>query len=310
MRSIAWIVAALLALPPQAASPRPSLFRNGPLDWEGDLSTRMMDGLTASPRTRSRAPAKDAARTGGAIRRRPKATRARSSRTARASPGCSASSIRGCPRAWSALETSPAARSRPRPRSFAPIRCAGRCSKEWRAKACCSSPGARRSATPSRSRTRIKPGAARGSRARDRPGGAVRAASRLRRIPRHRSHAVDRADTWSGNPAVGFTNQPHREWILQAGLSHGTPHPRIMRRRKRSRPPTGCARAPARARKSRGGRLRRRGADRVLRCAAAMGIDACLVSGAFAPEERPWEEPLYRNLFGLLGEFGAAESPA
>ncbi|HZH73036.1 MAG TPA: dienelactone hydrolase family protein, partial [Mariniphaga sp.] len=36
-------------------------------------------------------------------------------------------------------------------------------------------------------------------------------------------------------------------------------------------------------------------------------IDAALVSGYFAPRERIWEEPIYRNVWSLLTEFGDAE---
>ncbi|HEX5006714.1 MAG TPA: prolyl oligopeptidase family serine peptidase, partial [Hyphomonadaceae bacterium] len=36
-------------------------------------------------------------------------------------------------------------------------------------------------------------------------------------------------------------------------------------------------------------------------------IDSVLVSGYFAPRQRVWEEPIYRNVFGLLHEFGDAE---
>ena len=39
-------------------------------------------------------------------------------------------------------------------------------------------------------------------------------------------------------------------------------------------------------------------------------IDATLISGAFAPRESCWTEPLERNLFGLLKRFGAAETAA
>ena len=35
-------------------------------------------------------------------------------------------------------------------------------------------------------------------------------------------------------------------------------------------------------------------------------VDATLVSGYFAPRERLWQEPIYRNLFGVLNEFGDA----
>ncbi|PYL01483.1 MAG: hypothetical protein DME19_01410, partial [Verrucomicrobia bacterium] len=36
-------------------------------------------------------------------------------------------------------------------------------------------------------------------------------------------------------------------------------------------------------------------------------IDVAGVSGYFGPRERLWEEPIYRNIFGLLSEFGDAE---
>lgn len=36
-------------------------------------------------------------------------------------------------------------------------------------------------------------------------------------------------------------------------------------------------------------------------------IDATLVSGYFGKRERVWEEPIYRNIWGLLSEFGDAE---
>ncbi len=36
-------------------------------------------------------------------------------------------------------------------------------------------------------------------------------------------------------------------------------------------------------------------------------IDACLVSGYFGPRERLWREPIYRNVYALLEQFGDAE---
>ncbi len=36
-------------------------------------------------------------------------------------------------------------------------------------------------------------------------------------------------------------------------------------------------------------------------------IDATLISGAFAPQEAIWQQPIDRNVFGLLEQFGAAE---
>ncbi len=44
-------------------------------------------------------------------------------------------------------------------------------------------------------------------------------------------------------------------------------------------------------------------------CAAAVDprIDATLISGCFAPREQLWQEPIDRNVFGLLEQFGGAE---
>src|SRR5436190_2744338 len=36
-------------------------------------------------------------------------------------------------------------------------------------------------------------------------------------------------------------------------------------------------------------------------------IEAALVSGYFDSRQRIWDEPIYRNVFGLLREFGDAE---
>ncbi len=47
-------------------------------------------------------------------------------------------------------------------------------------------------------------------------------------------------------------------------------------------------------------------------CAAALSprFEAVLVSGHFGPRERLWEEPIYRNMFGFLRDFGDAELAA
>ena len=37
------------------------------------------------------------------------------------------------------------------------------------------------------------------------------------------------------------------------------------------------------------------------------GSDAVLVSGYFNSRQKVWDEPIYRNVWGLLSEFGDAE---
>ncbi len=124
---------------------------------------------------------------------------------------------------------------------------------------------------------------------------------------------IDRRDTWSGNPAIGkATNQPHREFIYRMSYELGR-HvigyevQKILaavdwftREKDRYRP----------------------GQDRPVVSVAGYGeggllalyakaidyrIRAALVSGYFGPREEIWREPIYRNVFGLLRDFGDAE---
>ena len=124
---------------------------------------------------------------------------------------------------------------------------------------------------------------------------------------------VDRHDTHSGNALVGrFTNQPHREWIyrqayemgrhvigyevqkilaamdwftsLNEALGDGAPKPRL-----------GVAGY------AEGGLLA------LYAAAVDSRINAALVSGYFDSRQKLWQEPIYRNVFALLHEFGDAE---
>jgi dienelactone hydrolase len=117
---------------------------------------------------------------------------------------------------------------------------------------------------------------------------------------------IDRKDTWSGNPKLGrMTNQPHREFIYRMAyemgrhiigyevqkvlaavdwFTHGKEHP-----------PVGLYGY------GEGGLLA------LYSAALDPRIDTTVVSGYFGPRESLWEEPIYRNVFGLLREFGDAE---
>ncbi len=117
---------------------------------------------------------------------------------------------------------------------------------------------------------------------------------------------IDRQDTHSGNAALRrFTNQPHREWIYRqafemgrhiigyevqmvlAGIDH---HTRSMTNARVGVVGYG-----------EGGLV-------ALHAAACdTRINAAVVSGYFDSRQRVWEEPIYRNVFGLLREFGDAE---
>jgi dienelactone hydrolase len=116
---------------------------------------------------------------------------------------------------------------------------------------------------------------------------------------------IDRSDTWSGNPYVAMTNQPHREWIYRQAFNLG-------------RHIIGYEVQKVLAAVdwfSKGDDLRKIGVagygegGLIALYAAALDsrIGATLVSGYFNSRQQVYEEPIYRNLFGLLQEFGDAE---
>lgn len=124
---------------------------------------------------------------------------------------------------------------------------------------------------------------------------------------------INRDDTWSGNPAINkFTNQPHREWIYRQAFQLGrhiigyevqkvlaavdwfenevqSPNSKIQN------PRIGVVGY------GEGGLIA------FYAAALDMRIEAAIVSGYFDSRERIWREPIYRNVFGLLREFGDAE---
>ncbi len=117
---------------------------------------------------------------------------------------------------------------------------------------------------------------------------------------------IDRGDRWSGSEELNrFTNQPHREWIYRQAYEVGR-HligyevQKVQAlvdwiERQSSALPIGLAGY------AEGGLI-------ALHAAALdTRIRATLVSGYFAPRERVWAEPIYRNIFGFLRDFGDAE---
>ena len=118
---------------------------------------------------------------------------------------------------------------------------------------------------------------------------------------------INRADTWSGIPGIKMTNEPHREWIYRMAYEAGR-HiigyevQKVLagvdwfEHENSTRP------APiAVAGYGEGGLLALYAASLDTRIAAA------LVSGYFQPREQVWKEPIYRDVWGLLREFGDAE---
>jgi dienelactone hydrolase len=118
---------------------------------------------------------------------------------------------------------------------------------------------------------------------------------------------IDRSDRWSGIPGVGMTNQSHREWIYRMAFETGRhiigyevqkvlaaidwfAHENAERAA-----PIGIAGY------GEGGLLALYGATLDPR------IRAALVSGYFQSRQELWREPIYRDVWGLLKEFGDAE---
>ncbi|MBM4039643.1 MAG: hypothetical protein FJ290_14135 [Planctomycetes bacterium] len=116
---------------------------------------------------------------------------------------------------------------------------------------------------------------------------------------------IDRKTTWSGNPRIGRkTDQSHREWVYRQAYEMGR-HIIGYEVQKVLAAVDWFARAGNRARigvigYGEGGLLA------LYAAALDERIDAAVVSGYFQARERVWQEPIYRNVWGLLHEFGDA----
>jgi dienelactone hydrolase len=121
---------------------------------------------------------------------------------------------------------------------------------------------------------------------------------------------VNRQDTFSGSELIGrYTNQPHREWIYRQGFVVGRHiigyelqkiFAAIDWLEKRNKA-EGSNVLIGVAGYGEGGML-------ALQAAALdKRISSTLTSGYFNAREEVWREPIYRNVFGLLENFGDAE---
>ena len=146
--------------------------------------------------------------------------------------------------------------------------------------------------------------------------GAAPSSQLARRLAEHGCQVlvpvlIDRKDTWSGNQALGrFTNLPHREWIYRQAFELGR-HLIGYEVQKALAAidwfSAEAAKAPdSKARIAIAGYAE---GGLIALHAAALDprIDVALVSGYFDHRDGVWSEPIYRNVFGLLREFGDAE---
>ncbi len=118
---------------------------------------------------------------------------------------------------------------------------------------------------------------------------------------------IDRDDKYSGIPGIGMTNMPHREWIYRMSFEAGR-HiigfevQKVLafidwfeKENEASALPIGVMGY------GEGGLLA------LYSAALDSRIDATAVSGYFQPRESLWKEPIYRDVWGLVREFGDAE---
>ncbi len=120
---------------------------------------------------------------------------------------------------------------------------------------------------------------------------------------------ISRDDKLSGNPDVRYTNQPHREFIYRQAFEMGrhvigyevqkvlaaVDQFTLLNQVQTVDLPIGVAGI------GEGGLLA------FYAAALDTRIDGALVSGYFQPRENLWQEPIYRNVWALLSEFGDAE---
>jgi dienelactone hydrolase len=118
---------------------------------------------------------------------------------------------------------------------------------------------------------------------------------------------INREDTFSGIPGIGMTNQPHREWIYRMAFEVGR-HITGYEVQKVLAAIDWFASENARRPLPIGVIGYGEGGLLALYSAALdLRIAATVVSGYFQAREEVWQEPIYRDVWGLVREFGDAE---
>ncbi|PYV12063.1 MAG: hypothetical protein DMG07_17880, partial [Acidobacteria bacterium] len=117
---------------------------------------------------------------------------------------------------------------------------------------------------------------------------------------------IDRRASYSGLPGVRMTNQPHREFLYRAAYEMGRHIVGFEVQKVRAavewfRLESAGARPVGVIGYGEGGLVA------LYAAAVETRIDAAAVSGYFGPREGIWQEPIYRNVWSLLTEFGDAE---
>ncbi|HKE27128.1 MAG TPA: dienelactone hydrolase family protein [Bryobacteraceae bacterium] len=118
---------------------------------------------------------------------------------------------------------------------------------------------------------------------------------------------IDRKDTWSGIPGNRMTNQPHREWIYRMAFEVGRQIvgyevQAVLAAVDWFARQNGKAAAPIVVAGYGEG-----GIAAFYSAALDTRVQAALVSGYFQPREQLWKEPIYREIWSLVREFGDAD---
>ena len=117
--------------------------------------------------------------------------------------------------------------------------------------------------------------------------------------------SINRADTWSGHPEVRMTNQPHREFLYRGAYEMGR-HPIGYEVQTISSAIDWIEwKSPDQNVDVMG--YGEGGLVALHTAAIDTRIDTTVVSGYFGPREGLWEEPIYRNVWSLLKDYGDAE---
>ncbi len=126
---------------------------------------------------------------------------------------------------------------------------------------------------------------------------------------------MSRSDELSGNPSVRFTNQPHREFVYRGAFEMGR-HVIGYEVQKIMTLVDGLVKIHEQGRNKQLDKEPLRvivwghGEGGLLAMYAAAldpRIEVCFVSGYFQEREGVWKEPIYRNVWRQLAEFGDAE---
>jgi dienelactone hydrolase len=118
---------------------------------------------------------------------------------------------------------------------------------------------------------------------------------------------IDRRDTYSGQVGRGMTNQPHREWIYRQAFEMGR-HIIGYEVQKILALVDWFSREAGRGNRHIGVIGYGEGGLLALYAGALdPRVTATCTSGYFDSRQNVWQEPIYRNVFALLHEFGDAE---